>query len=313
MSKLSPGSAYKIPPTGMSVHSDINVSGKPVKLFWFMKIPPTTTYPDYSMLAPEPFDPMKDPNIDMYMGSYLESSPHHTHGSLIERDILTHGDPKNPPRRGAVLSYVNRFTYATLMPNTATSPVVLDGEQEIFYIISGKGIISTGTKTANLSPGITVLMPAHIEFTMKNTGTEPLTMYLVAEPYPEGFCLNTEMTVVDENTQPIAPTSNHWCGDVRNLLRTEDGLGTIESILTCEFHPQDFFQPHSHVKGTEEVWTTINDQIYVLLGKKPRLQPAGTAYMIPPDGKTAHANFNISDKPIKMFYFARYRDHEVRK
>ena len=313
MMKLSPGSAYKIPSTGVSVHSNINVTDKPVKLFWFMKIPPTTTYPDYSMLAPEPFDPVKDVNIDMFMGSYLESSPHHTHGSLLERDILTLGDPMNPPSRAAVLSFVNRFTHATLMPNNATLPVVLKGEQEIFFIISGKGVISAGTKTANLSPGITVLMPANLEFTMKNTGDEPLTMYLAAEPYPEGFRLNTEMTVVDESTQPIAPSSGHWHGDVRMLLTTADGLGTLESILTCEFHPMDFFHPHSHFKGTEEVWTTINDEIHVLLGKKPRLQPAGTAYLIPPDGKTPHANFNVSDKPVKMFYFARYRDHEVRK
>jgi hypothetical protein len=39
----------------------------------------------------------------------------------------------------------------------------------------------------------------------------------------------------------------------------------------------------------------------------------GTAYMIPPDGKTPHANFNVSDHPVKLFYFARLREHEVRK
>ena len=73
------------------------------------------------------------------------------------------------------------------------------------------------------------------------------------------------------------------------------------------------FHPHSHVEGTEEVWTTIDDEIYVLLGKQIRFQPPGTAYMIPGDGKTPHANFNVSDKTVKMFYFARYSDHEVRK
>ena len=43
------------------------------------------------------------------------------------------------------------------------------------------------------------------------------------------------------------------------------------------------------------------------------MQPPGTSYLIPPDGKTNHANINTSNERIKMFYFARYKDHEVRK
>ncbi len=260
-----------------------------------------------------PYTPGVDANIDMYMGSWKESMPRHTHGSLIERDILTKGNPSNPSSRGAVLKYVNRFVYATLEPHAMTTPTTLDSEQEIFYIISGTGSISAGGKTSELFKGITILMPAHLEFTMKNTGDEPLTMYLISEPYPEGFRLNTEMLVVDENTTSIGTSNAHWVGVVRNLIGTADGLGTLQSVLTCSFSPMTFFHPHSHVEGCEEVWTAIDDGIYVLLGKQIRYQEPGTAYNIPPDGKTPHANFNVSDKTIKMFYFARYGDHELRE
>ena len=260
-----------------------------------------------------PYTPGKDANIDMYIGNWKESMPKHTHGSLVERDILTRGDPVNPTSRGAVLKYVNRFTYATLFAHSSTVPTTLKNEQEIFYIISGKGTITAGNKTADLYSGIAVLMPAQLEFTMKNTGDESLTMYLISEPYPEGFRLNSEMLVVDENTAPITSSDAHWVGIVKPLFQTNDGLGTLESILTCSFSPMTFFHPHSHVEGTEEVWTTINDEIHVLLGKQIRLQLPGTAYMIPSDGKTPHANFNVSDKMVNMFYFARYGDHEVRK
>ena len=99
----------------------------------------------------------------------------------------------------------------------------------------------------------------------------------------------------------------------KHLFRTQDGLGTLESVQVCTFSPMTFFHPHSHVEGTEEVWTTVHDDINFLLGKQIRRQPSGTAYLIPTDGKTPHANFNISDKVVKMFYFARYGDHEVRK
>lgn len=159
----------------------------------------------------DPYIPDVDPNIDMYLGSWKESMPRHTHGSLVERDILTRGeDPMNPKAKGAVLSYVNSFSFATLDAHASTTPTVLKGEQEIFYIDSGTGIIKAGGKTADLYIGIAILMPADLEFTMTNTGDEPLTMYLINEPVPEGFKPRKDMLVKDVNTLPIAGSNWHW-------------------------------------------------------------------------------------------------------
>ena len=154
-----------------------------------------------------------------------------------------------------MLEYVNRFTYATLNAHASTIPTTLKGEQEIFYIISGKGTIKAGSKTADLYEGIAILMPANLKFTMKNTGDKPLTMYLVSESYPDGFRLNTEMLVVDENTASIITSNAYWIGIVKQLFGTKDGIGTLESVITCSFEVMTFFHPHSHVEETEEVWT----------------------------------------------------------
>ena len=259
------------------------------------------------------YNPEKEADIDMYLRNWTESMPIKTHSSLIERDILTKGDPLNPARRGTVLKYVNRFTRASLGANETTPPVTLQNEQEIFYILSGKGTITAGDKTAELYSGIAVLMPANLEFSMKNTSDELLTMLLLSEPYPEGFRLNTEMLVVDENTQPMNTGYGHWSGLSKSLFKTQDGLGTLESIITVQLDAMTFFHPHTHADGTEEVWTSITDDIHVLLGKQVRAQPPGTAYMIPPDNMTWHANFNVSQNRVKLFYFARYREHEVRE
>ena len=148
------------------------------------------------------YTPGKDPNIDMYIGTWKESMPKHTHGSLVERDILTKGDPMNPHSKGAVLKYINRFTYATLDSRASTIPVALKGEQEIFYILSGKGTIKAGGKTADMYEGICILMPANLEFTMTNTGDVPITMYLINEPIPAGFRPNKDMLIKDENATP---------------------------------------------------------------------------------------------------------------
>jgi len=121
------------------------------------------------------------------------------------------------------------------------------------------------------------------------------------------------MLVVDERAQPVSLSDAHWIGIVKQLFTTADGLGTMESILTCGFSPNTFFHPHSHVEGTEEVWCGMHDTSWRLLGREIFPQPDGEAYLIPPTGKCPHANFNLSDAYVRLFYFARYQDHEVRK
>jgi len=260
-----------------------------------------------------PYTQGKDADIDMYMGSWKESMPIQTHGSLIERSILSRGVSINPTSKGKVLEYVNRFSYATLDIGASTQPTTLKGEQEILFILSGKGTIITKEKKEDIFKGISVLAPANLSFTMQNTSDEPLTMYLVNEPIPEGFRPNKELLVRNENTLPITGTNVHWCHIDRTLFKTSDGLGTLEYVTTCGIAPMTIGQPHSHVKGTEEVWTVITGSNIAFLGKQIRNQMPGTAYMIPPDGKTYHSNINVTDKELKFFYFARYGDHEVRK
>jgi len=63
----------------------------------------------------------------------------------------------------------------------------LDGEQIVYYIVGGSGEITAGSKTAALHKDVAVFVPANLEFVMKNTGNEDLTMYVVSEPTPHGF------------------------------------------------------------------------------------------------------------------------------
>ncbi|MFC1608429.1 hypothetical protein ACFL47_10720 [Candidatus Latescibacterota bacterium] len=260
-----------------------------------------------------PYTPGKDPNIDMYFGSWKESLPYSTHGSLIERDILVKGDPMNPPSKSAVLKYINRYTHATLDARSTTQPTTLDDSQEIIYIISGEGTVSWRKKTVDIYGGICMLVPAKCEFTLSCTGTEPMTMFLVNEPIPADFRPNTDILIQDETKLPVQSANGHWCHIVKNFFETDAGLGTLERVLTVAFDPMTIGHPHSHNEGCEEVWTALSGESVAFIGKEVRMQPEGTGYMIPPDGKTPHSNINTGNKQTKMFYFARYKDHEVRK
>ncbi len=268
-----------------------------------------------NQLDPAPYDPAKEPNPDMYIGSWKESMPVHTHGSLIERAVLTKcdGDPMQPSRKGGVLKYVNRFSYATLDPRAATTPVTLKGEQELIFILSGSGILTAGKQKIELREDIFCMVPSGMTFTMTNTGNEPLTMYLVAEPVPAGFRPNTEVFVRDERTTPFAVSDSHWVNSFKHLIEPQDGLADLQMVLTVYLYPNTFAQPHSHTPKCEEVWMFMEGEGHVLLGKHVRKLEPGMAYLIPPNDKVWHANFNVSEKPIKFFYFARFGDHEPRK
>ena len=61
-------------------------------------------------------------------------------------------------------------------------------------------------------------MPIGIEFTMTNTGEEPLKMFVFAEPVYEGFKPSREILVKDENTIPIGTTKSHWSHILRVLF-----------------------------------------------------------------------------------------------
>ena len=148
--------------------------------------------------------------INLYFGDWHNSSPHMIRGSLEERDILTRGDGLNPPRAGAVFRFLNSYTHATLAAGASTKPARLDGQQEIYFVESGKGTVTAGDQTADLYRNIAVLMPANLEFTLKSTGNEPLAMYVINEPTPPGFRPNTNMLVRDENTIPISSSNGFW-------------------------------------------------------------------------------------------------------
>ena len=142
--------------------------------------------------------------ISLYFGDWHNATPHTVRGSLEERDILTRGDGLNPSHPGAVFRFINSYVYATLPPGASTEPARLQGQQEIYFVESGKGTVNAGGQTADLYRNVAVFMPANLEFTFKSTGSEPLSMYVINEPTPAGFRPNPNMLVRDENTIPIS-------------------------------------------------------------------------------------------------------------
>jgi mannose-6-phosphate isomerase-like protein (cupin superfamily) len=258
--------------------------------------------------------------IDLYFGDWHTSpSPSRiVHGELEERDILTRGDAVNPAQKGAVLRFVNSYTYATLGPHRSTKEEQLEGEQEIYFVQSGKGVARGAGQSVDLHQNVAVLVPAGLKFNIENTGDQPMTMYVISEPTPPGFRPNLKILARDSNRLPIASSSGMWAHIVKTLFVGADGLATLQAVLMVTLDPLTLGKPHpvpgEDTSEIEEVWTALDGTSLALVGNQLRRQPPGTAYLHIPDNKTPHTNINSSEDSQDTFlYFARYHSHESRK
>jgi quercetin dioxygenase-like cupin family protein len=235
---------------------------------------------------------VQDRRIDMFMGDWRESMPRIMHGSMVARDILTKGDDFDPREKAAVLQYINFESYATLAPGASTPTDHLTQQQEVYYVVGGTGTLLAGGALAQLHKDIAVLMPANLPFTFSNTGTDPLTMYVLNEPVPEGFKVGNQMLVIDEQEAHVrTPAANE-----------RDGLATMGSVLIVELMPMTMGEPHSHNPGQEEIWTQLYGTSLAFESWQLRLQTPGMAYLIRPDGVSTHSNINVGDTTIKFLY-----------
>ena len=142
--------------------------------------------------------------IDLYFGDWHTSRSRITHGTLEERDILTRGDALNPTQKSAVLRFINSYAYATLAPHASTKAERLDGQQEIYFVQSGKGTVHAGGQSVDLYQNMAILVPAGLEFHLENTGDRPMTMFLAVFPNhePTHTFYNADGTSYYRNRQP---------------------------------------------------------------------------------------------------------------
>ncbi len=112
------GTVYRIPSTGLTAHTNINLGDEPVQMIHMMKSVPGETK-QYAMLDPAMYDPKTEPDMDLFMGNWRNSMPRLMHGSLVFRDMLTAlegPDDLHPTRRGAVLQYADAISYPRSNP-----------------------------------------------------------------------------------------------------------------------------------------------------------------------------------------------------
>jgi mannose-6-phosphate isomerase-like protein (cupin superfamily) len=304
--RMIPGQAYRIPPTGLVAHSNINLGEEPIQLI-YMGVAARPSNPpqppsgrDFARLDNSPFKLNGEVDVDMFSGAWRDAFPRIVHGNLYFRDMLTalQGvDAQHPTRKGAVLTSADAVSYAMLEPNASAHRIdgELKGVQETFIVNSGTGYITQGGKRFELSKDKAFVITPGMDFKMTATGSKYLTFYVVTETLPQGANPGTTLNVVDNGK--AATITTDWHNKERPLITRKDGLAQFPTINQVELKPMAIARSHSAAKDVEEIWIATDNDVDMLFGKQLRRLPAGTAYKIPPTGITAAGNFNFTDKP----------------
>lgn len=70
----------------------------------------------------------------------------------------------------------------TLPPGCAVTPHRHREIEEIYYILSGHGVMTVAEETREVGPGDAIYIPVGKRHTLKNTGDDPIKLILVCAP-----------------------------------------------------------------------------------------------------------------------------------
>ena len=252
--------------------------------------------------------PEVDTDVFLYINHWRNSLPSVGHGGLIERDILTPGDPLRPAKKGAVLKYIKAYKRAALEPRTTTRPVKSAAEQVFFYVMSGAGTVEAGAKKAALEEGTAVVIPAGLEYHFLNPSEESLEMLMVVEDMAPGFVPNKEMSAGSYH-QAEPSLGMHWAHIGRGFLydvppRFSNPMG----FAIVSIDKFDIAQPHVHGPGCEEVWCQLKGRSLLLFGNRLLTQEPGEAFLIPPNNRVPHSSINATEEPMLWLYMGNRHD-----
>jgi mannose-6-phosphate isomerase-like protein (cupin superfamily) len=251
--------------------------------------------------------PEIDTNVDFYINHWRNSPPRQGHGGLLERDILTPGDPFRPAGKGAVLKYIKAYRYAMLPARTDTSPVQNEREQVFFYVTAGEGNVEAGRKRAALEEGTAVFVPAGCEYRFSNPHPAPLEMIAVEEEIASGFVPGPDISVGSyHDSKPIVGA--HWAHIAHPFsYDVEPKFSNPMGFIVVSIDNFDVAQPHGHPPGTEEIWLQLKGQSLLFFGNRLLRQEPGEAFLVPPNNKVPHCSINPTGEPMLwLFLGCRY-------
>ncbi|MDH4196472.1 MAG: cupin domain-containing protein [Candidatus Aminicenantes bacterium] len=247
--------------------------------------------------------PGVDTDVSLYINHWRNSPPQEGHGGLLERDILTRGDPFQPPKKGAVLRYLKAYRRAELAPHAETREF-RDGREQVFlYVMSGRGSVRSNGRSVELEEETAVVIPAGLPYRLFNPTGQPLELLLAAEEAPADFVPRKELSVGRyRDSKPVVGA--HWAHIARPFIYDhEPEFANPMGFVVVSMDAFDIAQPHTHPAAAEEIWLQLKGTSLLWLGNRLLRQEPGEAFLVPPTNKSPHSSINPSGKHQQWLFF----------
>ena len=147
-----------------------------------------------------------------------------------------------------------------------------------------------------------IVKPPDAAFVAKfrRPSAEPLEMIMVE--WPANALARKDILVRDADRLPYCEENAHWNNMSKCLFSQGDGM--TGRVLLVMLMPLTMAAPHSHVRGTEEIWTKLTPGTSLtLLGSELREMPQFGAFLAPPNGMTWHGQVNTSKTQVEKWLY----------
>jgi mannose-6-phosphate isomerase-like protein (cupin superfamily) len=247
--------------------------------------------------------PGVDTDVSFYINHWRGSPPRDGHGGLIERDILTRGDPFKPREKGAVLRFLKAYRRAELPPHAATRDFADAREQVFLFVMGGGGSIEADGRAARLEEGTAVVIPAGLSFRLINPSDRTLELFLAAEETPDGFVPEKRLSV-GRYRDSLPLVGAHWAHIARPFVYDhEPRFANPMGFVVVSVDAFDAAQPHTHPAAAEEIWLQVKGTSLLFFGNRLLRQEAGEAFLVPPTDAVPHSSINANGEPQLWLFF----------
>jgi mannose-6-phosphate isomerase-like protein (cupin superfamily) len=247
--------------------------------------------------------PGVDVDVSLYINHWRNSPPREGHGGLVERDILTRGDPFHPERKGAVLRFLAAYRRAELPPGAETKTFADPREQVFFFVLGGEGELEADGRRVELEEGTAVVIPAGVFYRLANPAGRPLELFLAAEETPEGFVPERRISV-GRYAASLPLVGAHWAHIARPFVYDhEPRFANPMGFVLVSIDAFDIAQPHTHPAPAEEIWLQVKGTSWLLLGNELMRQEPGEAFLVPPTNTAPHSSINPGTEPQLWLFF----------
>jgi mannose-6-phosphate isomerase-like protein (cupin superfamily) len=250
--------------------------------------------------------PGADTDVSFYINHWRNSLPREGHGGLIERDILTRGDPFHPRTKGAVLRFLSAYRRAELAPHAGTHRFADAREQVFLFVLGGEGRIEAEGRTVELEEGMAVVIPAGLSYQLFNPSGLSLELLLAAEETPDGFIPERKLSA-GRYRDSLPVVGAHWAHIARPFVYDhEPRFANPMGFVVVSMDVFDIAQPHTHPAAAEEIWLQIEGTSLLFFGNRLLRQEAGEAFLVPPTNDVPHSSINPDgERQLWLFFGCR--------